>query len=89
MNMWMHMWGYRTTYPCIHPCNFRTSKPKFRREEATLHHSVPSTVHFLDGCPKLIDWAIFDCERQKDCPVRREVLVKLWQALEEAAPPCA
>ena len=45
-------------------------------------------MHFLDGCSKLIDWAISDSERQKDCPVRREVLVKLWKALEEPPSPC-
>ena len=57
--------------------NFCPTKPEFRWKEAPTAEPVPAAVHFVNRRPKLIDWAISDRERQKDCVMSREVFVEL------------
>ena len=87
MDMWVH--GHRAQGPELGTllCDLSPTKPEFRRKEAPLHHSVPPAVHFIDRRPKLIYWAIFDSQRQKDCSMSREVFVELGQSLEEPPSP--
>ena len=77
MDMWVH--GQRAQRIGLGTlmCDFCTSKPEFRRKEGPTGEPVPPAVHLIDRGPKLIDWAISDCERQKDRPMSREVFVEL------------
>ena len=88
MDMWVHGQRAQGIGFAFRLCDFCPTKPKFRWKEGALRHALPSTMHFIDRCPKLINWAISDCECQKDGSMCREVFVELWESLEEAPTPC-
>ena len=88
MDMGVHRRPYAESRIATLLADFSTTKPEFRRKETPTAETVPAAVHFIDRRPKLINWAIFDSQRQKDRPMSWEVFVELRQSLEEAAPPC-
>ena len=88
MDMWVHRRPQAKSWIPALLGDFCPTKPEFRWKEAQACHPVPRFVHLVDGRPKIINWAIFDCQCQKERPMCWEVFVELRQSLEEAAAPC-
>jgi hypothetical protein len=87
MDMWMEKQWLQGMGGATLLCDFGTAKPEFRREERKTIQSVPCPMHVIDGPSKLINWAISDCQCQKDCVMSREVFVELGKTFEEAFSP--